>query len=138
MTLQNPQPISDIASYHAHIYFDGPQQRQAALALREDMAQRFRVALGTVHDRPVGPHVRSMYQISFDIATFPALVPWLMLNHGELAILIHPNTGRERSDHLVHALWLGEKLAIVNLEMLSEEAPAEGPREPNTEPTLRH
>ena len=129
-------PISDIASYHAHIYFEGAGQRLAALALRERMAERFRVALGTVHDRPVGPHVRAMYQVSFDIATFAALVPWLMLNRGDLAILVHPNTGRERSDHLDHALWLGEKLAIVNLEMLSDAAQAEGPREPNTHPTL--
>lgn len=129
-------PISAIASWHAHVYFDGPAQRQRALALREQIAQRFAVALGTVHDRNVGPHARSMYQVSFDVASFATLVPWLVLNHGDLAVLIHPNTGRERSDHLDHALWLGEKLPIVNTEVLSDTAAAEGPLAVNTRPTL--
>lgn len=53
-----------------------------------------------------------------------------------LPILIHPNTGRERSDHLVHAVWLGEMLPIVNTAMLDESTQAEGPRATNTRPTL--
>lgn len=131
-----PHPISEIASYHAHLYFDGPRQRAVALAVREQIAQRFQVALGGVHDAPVGPHVRPMYQISFDIATFSTLVPWLMLNRGGLAVLIHPNTGRERDDHLHQALWLGEMLPIINTEMLSVLTQPEGPRPVNTHPTL--
>lgn len=132
----NPHALSDIASYHAHIYFDGPEQRARAMALREQIADRFSVALGGVHDRLVGPHARPMYQVSFDIATFPRLVPWLMLNRQGLAVLVHPNTGRERDDHLVHAVWLGEMLPIVNVERLNESTAAEGPRAPNTQPTL--
>lgn len=129
------RPVSDIASYHAHIYFDGSGQRAIALALRDEIAARFSVALGGVHDRPVGPHARAMYQISFDVATFALLVPWLMLNRNGLAILVHPNTGRERADHLTHALWLGEMLPIVNRDMLAELTEAEGPRPPNTAPS---
>lgn len=129
-------PLAEIASYHAHIYFDGPEQRAIALTLRDHIAARFSVSLGRVHDRLVGPHGRAMYQISFDAATFPQLVPWLMLNRQGLAVLVHPNTGRERTDHLTHALWLGEMLPIVNQEMLSETTTAEGPRAPNTSPTL--
>jgi aromatic ring-cleaving dioxygenase len=127
-------PIAEIASYHAHIYFDGPDERAVALALRDRIAERFAVSLGRVHDRLVGPHARAMYQISFDVATFAQLLPWLMLNRNGLAVLIHPNTGRERSDHLTHALWLGEMLPIVNQEMLAEATTAEGPRTPNTSP----
>lgn len=136
MTSPTTQPISNIASYHAHIYFDGPEQRARAMALREQMAERFSVALGSIHDRLVGPHSRPMYQVSFDIATFTSLVPWLMLNRRDLAILVHPNTGNERHDHLHNALWLGEMLPIVNVEMLSERAEPEGPRAVNTHPTL--
>ncbi len=136
----NPHPtatIATIASYHAHVYFDGPEQRAQALDLREQVAQRFSVALGTVHDRPVGPHARAMYQISFDIASFATLLPWLMLNRQGLAILVHPNTGRERLDHLIHAVWLGEMLPIVNTEILDDAAQPEGPLKVNTQPTLR-
>jgi aromatic ring-cleaving dioxygenase len=129
-------PIAGIASYHAHIYFDGPEQRTVALALRDRIAERFSVSLGRVHDRLVGPHTRAMYQISFDVATFAQLVPWLMINRSGLAVLIHPNTGRERADHLTHSLWLGEMLPLVNQEMLAEATTAEGPRAPNTSPRL--
>jgi len=131
-----PHPIAEIASYHAHIYFDGPAQRAIALTLRDQIAERFSVSLGRVHDRLVGPHARAMYQISFDVATFAQLVPWLMLNRHGLAVLVHPNTGRERTDHLSHGLWLGEVLPILNEEMLSDVAEAEEARQPNTVPTL--
>ena len=129
-------PIAEIASYHAHIYFDGPAQRAIALTLRDQIAERFSVSLGRVHDRLVGPHTRAMYQISFDVATFAQLVPWLMINRSGLAVLIHPNTGRERRDHLTHALWLGEMLPLANQEMLAEQTVAEAARNPNTTPTL--
>ena len=131
-----PSPVSDIASYHVHVYFDGPEQRERALVLREQIAARFSVSLGTVHDRLVGPHARPMYQISFAVELFGTLVPWLMLNRNGLAVLVHPNTERERDDHLVHALWLGEMLPIVNTAMLDESTQAEGPRAANTRPTL--
>ena len=106
------------------------------MRLREQIAERFGVALGSVHDGLVGPHGRPMYQVSFDVPTFPRLLPWLMLNRLGLAVLVHPNTGRERSDHLVHAVWLGEMRPILHEEMLSDEAEAEAPLPVNTQPTL--
>jgi len=131
-----PRNIAEIASYHAHIYFDGSEQRVVAMDLRDRIAERFTVALGRVHDRLVGPHARSMYQVSFDVPTFAQLVPWLMLNRGGLAVLVHPNTGRELSDHIAHGLWLGEMLPIINQDGLREETEAEEARAPNTAPTL--
>ena len=131
-----PTPISQIASYHAHIYFDGPAQRAHAMVLREQIGQRFGVALGSIHDRLVGPHSRPMYQVSFDLASFATFVPWLMLNRQGLAVLVHPNTGRERDDHLLHGAWLGEVLPIVNVEMLRNDAPPEAALPVNTQPVL--
>ena len=66
----------------------------------------------------------------------PGMLPWLMLNRQGLAVLVHPNTGRERSDHLTHAVWLGEMLPILHPEMLTEAADAEAPLPVNTQPTL--
>jgi aromatic ring-cleaving dioxygenase len=136
MTTPDPQPLAAIGSFHAHIYFDGPAQREIAMALREQIGERFRVRLGNVHDRLVGPHARAMYQVSFDVASFGNFVPWLMLNRQGLTVLVHPNTRDERADHLVHALWMGEVLDIVGPERLETDMEAEQPQPPNTAPTL--
>ena len=136
MTSPAPQPLSAIASFHAHVYFDGPAQREAAMTLREQIGERFRVTLGRVHDRLVGPHARTMYQVAFDAASFGNFVPWLMLNRQGLTVLVHPNTRDPRRDHLVHALWMGEVLAIVDPERLGTDDEAEPAPAPNTAPTI--
>ena len=125
-----------IHSYHAHIYYApaGPS-RQAAAHLREAMGERFSVQLGRWHDVPVGPHAQAMYQVAFAAGLFATLTPWLMLNRGELTVLVHPNTGRPRADHLHHALWLGAILPIKG-EVLPEVEPVSelSPLVPNTTP----
>jgi DOPA 4,5-dioxygenase len=126
--------VAEIASYHAHIYFDPQAQRSDALAIREAAAERFAVRLGTVWDRPVGPHSKAMYQIAFEPELFASLVPWLMLNNRGLSILIHPNTSNQKRDHLLDAVWIGTPLALDG-EVLPEEAEAELAGEPNTAPT---
>ena len=35
-----------------------------------------------------------------------------MLNRQGLIVLVHPETDRPRDDHLLHALWLGERLPL--------------------------
>ena len=101
-----------IDSYHAHIYFRDPTERERALQIRSWIDGRFLVELGRVHEVPIGPHSVAMYQVAFARELFTAFVPWLMLNRRGLSVLVHPNTGRELDDHLEHALWLGERLAI--------------------------
>jgi DOPA 4,5-dioxygenase len=128
------QPLDSIQSYHAHIYFDGPEQRGVAEALREEIAQRFSVRIGRWHDRLVGPHMRPMYQVAFATGEFARFVPWLMINRQGLAVLVHPNTGRSKSDHLIHALWLGEVLEINAASLSDDEGPALE-LDPNTSPT---
>ncbi len=130
-----PHPLSTIASFHAHVYYD-QDTRTEAERLRGWIGERFIVTLGRWHDGPVGPHERAMYQVAFAVDVLPALVPWLMLNHGRLSILVHPNTTHPLADHTAHALWIGAPLGIRG-EKLPEESEAELPREPNTSPTLR-
>ena len=131
-----PQPLAAIASFHAHIYFDDAAQREVALRLREQIGARFAVTLGRVHDRPVGPHARAMYQVAFDVATFGNFVPWLMLNRQGLTVLVHPNTRDQRRDHLAHALWMGEVLDIVRPQMLGTDEELELAPPANTAPTI--
>ena len=124
-----------IASYHAHIYYDAINTRRAAEQLREQIALRFSVRLGRWHDVPVGPHPQAMYQVAFLPTLFPIFVPWLMLNRTDLAILVHPNTGAPRDDHLVHALWMGKVLSLNGAVLKTVEDVAAMETEPNTSPT---
>ena len=130
------RPVGEIASFHAHVYFDGAEQAAAARALRERLAERFAVRLGGWRDQPVGPHARPMFQIAFAPELFGAIVPWLILNHGALSILVHPNSGRPRDDHLRDRIWIGAALPLAEEVLPEREDEAETAGEPNTDPTL--
>ena len=90
------------------------------MKLREAIGARFPgTTLGRWHAVPVGPHPRAMYQIAFGVELFPTLVPFLALNRAGLTVLVHPESGRPKDDHLKHAMWLGEVLSL-NADMLPE------------------
>ena len=79
---------------------------------------------------------QAMYQVAFAAELFSSLVPWLMLNHGSLSILVHPNTTNPRRDHRDDPLWIGTPLAV-HADKLSEAAEMEQAPAPNTSPTMR-
>ncbi len=110
-----------ITGYHAHLYYD-PETRPIAERLRRAIGDGFEVQLGNWHDGPVGPHTVGMYQVAFAITEFPKFVPWLMLNHEGLSVLVHPLTDDAYDDHSAHALWLGRPLPL-RLEVLRRAVP---------------
>ena len=102
-----------ITGWHAHIYYDPATTKAAAEALRAGIAASFPdAALGRWHDVPVGPHTAAMFQVAFPPALFATLVPWMALRRGNLSVLVHPETGRQRADHTRHAVWMGAPLPL--------------------------
>ncbi len=101
-----------IDGFHAHVYYENDLEREKAAEIRTHVAENFDVVMGRWRDSPVGPHPIPMFQIAFSNPVFLTLVPWLMLNHGPLNILIHPNTTDAVADHRDYPLWLGTKLPL--------------------------
>lgn len=107
----HPRPYTAIKSYHAHIYFDEDNYKKAA-RIRHWVIERFPVELGDWNTEPRGPHVSPSFYFGFTTDLFPIVVPWLQLNSLGLTILIHPNTGDPRSDHLHYSLWVNRSQPV--------------------------
>lgn len=99
--------------YHAHIYFQGTDERARALALREALSGRFPDAvLGRVHEGPVAFHPAPMYQVKFAPEHLQAVLPWLHAHHAGLSVLIHPLIGDVVAAHTTEAIWIGAPLEL--------------------------
>jgi aromatic ring-cleaving dioxygenase len=98
--------MSEIKGYHAHVYYDADTKPKAA-KLREALIEKFVVEPGAFSDAPIGPHPISQFNVIFRNDEFPNVVPWLMLNHDGLDVLVHPLTESSYNDHSSNALWIG-------------------------------
>ena len=109
--------MSAVTSYHAHVYFDA-EDRATAERLCKQAQQKFSVAVGRMHDGPIGPHPRGSCQLAFEPDLFGAILSWLVVNRDGLTVFVHANTGEDLKDHTQHVLWLGPsetlKLSIFN------------------------
>lgn len=88
----------------------------AARVLCAEAGSRFGVAVGRVHERPVGPHPMWSCQLAFDRDQFERLIPWLDARRGPMDVLVHGLSGDDLADHTEHASWLGHAHRL-NLEM---------------------
>jgi DOPA 4,5-dioxygenase len=115
---------TDVKSYHVHLYYDGITKQHAA-NLRRQVDKRFgrKVTIGRWRDKaPQGPHPVSHFQIDFPVELFVVLVPFLALNRGDLAILLHPNTGNGYQDHTQNIMWIGPSIPL-NASWLKQNSP---------------
>jgi aromatic ring-cleaving dioxygenase len=98
--------MTEIKGYHAHVYYNA-DTRRIAEGLRDTIIEKFAVQPGAFSDDPIGPHPISQFNVIFQTEEFPKIVPWLMLNHEGLDVLIHPLTESSYDDHSKNALWIG-------------------------------
>lgn len=95
-----------IENFHAHIYFD-PSELARAQALATAAKERFGIAVGHFHQRPVGPHPRGSVQMTVSVELFGDVATWLAVNRGDLTIFAHASTGDDWRDHTHNVIWFG-------------------------------
>ena len=116
--------MTEINGYHAHVYYNA-DTRKIAEGLRDTIIEKFAVKPGAFSDEPIGPHPVSQFNVIFQSEEFQKIVPWLMLNHEGLDVLIHPLTESSYDDHSKNALWLGTPVPV-RLEKLSRPGYPDG------------
>jgi DOPA 4,5-dioxygenase len=109
--------MAGIRDFHAHIYFDA-DELPAAQALAREAQERFGVAVGHFHLRPVGPHPRGSCQLTVEPETFGDFTRWAVLSRKGLTIFAHAETGDDLADHTEHVIWFGPSEPL-NLSIFS-------------------
>jgi aromatic ring-cleaving dioxygenase len=66
-----PRSVGEIASYHAHVYYDPATTRPEAERLRAWIDERFAVTLGRWHDVKVGPTIKPCFRWRLPRTCFP-------------------------------------------------------------------
>lgn len=100
-----------ITGFHAHVYFDA-DTKDLAEQICKSAAKTFGVAMGRMHDRPIGPHPMPSCQLGTTPEQFAQLLPWLALNRQGLVVFAHPETGQHLEDHRDRGIWLGTGLDL--------------------------
>ena len=105
--------MSNDAPWHAHVYYDA-DERAVAAALRDAFTGMMGTTpilfVGSMTDRPVGPHPIPQFEIHFP-ASAKAVVTDAIRKAG-LRALIHPLTDDDLADHTTLAHWIGEPLDL--------------------------
>ena len=102
------RPDNAHRAYHAHVYF-GPDSVEQARALTDEAGTLFKVAVGRLHEKLVGPHPQWSRQIAFSSEQFDQFVPWLDEHRNGLDVFVHGLSGDELKDHTDYAYWLGNE-----------------------------
>ncbi|CUM67644.1 uncharacterized protein PRCAT00005345001 [Priceomyces carsonii] len=73
------------------------------------------------NDKVIGPHPTQFWEA--DVCrpeVFVKVLSWFQLHHGNLSVLIHPQSGNDLADHTTNALWLGERLPLLTNKLPQE------------------
>ena len=105
--------------FDIHVYFK-PEDAAIAATLNTRLLARFGwLKMGRWNDRAslLSPHPLPMFETFAgepkNIGKVNEVIEWLDGNRGSLSVLIHPNTTDGNvQDHSVHAVWLGQPVAL--------------------------
>ncbi len=95
-----------IRDFYAHIYYD-PEDIERARALAGEVQERFGVAVGHFHLRPVGPHPRGSVQLTVPTDRFGEVATFLSVRRDGLTVFAHASTGHDWADHTQNVVWFG-------------------------------
>ena len=98
------------APYHAHIYYSA-EERARAEALREVFGSAPEILfVGSMTDRPVGPHPIPQFEVHFLESAREQVVA--TIDASGLRALVHPLTDDDLADHTRLAQWIGEPIEL--------------------------
>lgn len=104
--------VEDIKAYHAHLYYDDQEGRALAQNIAQQLSSLYEVKVGRFHEKKVGPHPMWSVQIAFKAGDLDKVIPWLMVNRGDLDVFFHPLSGNELYDHTQGSAWLGQSYEL--------------------------
>ena len=107
---------TELAPYHAHIYYD-LDDRGTAERLHQEFSKSTGLGdlanllfVGEMRDKKVGPHPKPQFELHFLEDALPRVL--LSIKASGLTALIHPLTDDDLADHTSLALWIGEPLPL--------------------------
>lgn len=125
-------------SYHVHVYFLVSNKNQTAYArqLRQSYIDEYKVIDCTedcdtlcpvqchwdFNEVPMGPHPVGSFGIYVPLANTLDALRFFSLNHGELSVLVHPNSGYPKIDHGPNSFWIHQMLPL-DLSQLDDYEP---------------
>jgi len=59
-------------------------------------------------NQTLGPFAVGEWSLFAPVHYYQAVLPWFLMNRGNLSLLVHPNTGCEYEDHSIRAQWAGQ------------------------------
>ncbi|CAK9441671.1 uncharacterized protein LODBEIA_P55390 [Lodderomyces beijingensis] len=124
---------SPVKYYDFHVYYFAhqPASLEESDELRDKLLSDFPhdCADGSIlvkklpDTKVIGPHPTQFWEADvLRPEVFIKVLSWFQLNHGNLSVLIHPQTGNDVLDHFQHALWLGDKLPLFDVFGASDGA----------------
>ncbi|KAK6455636.1 dopa 4,5-dioxygenase family-domain-containing protein [Scheffersomyces xylosifermentans] len=108
--------------FHVYYYARNPKSNNESNQLRDKLLKDFpeEAANGSIlvkklpDDRVIGPHITQFWEADVRRPeVFIKVLSWFQLHHGNLSVLIHPQTGDDVEDHTNRAFWLGDKLPLI-------------------------